>query len=165
MRRLGGLLLAAAIAINVQSAGAAEPADLLREFGRTQIVISTAGQRCILFDIYVANTAQLRRNGLMFVESMDIHEGMLFIYEGTSEITMWMKNTLLPLDMLFFDTSLTIRHIHRNAVPLSEAVISSQGSVAGVIELNGGAADQLGIAVGDRILLQESGGSGSAIAP
>ena len=148
-------LLAAAILLIIMPAisQAAEPAHLLRDFGRDQIIIDASSLRCIVLDVYIADTSEQRRNGLMHVESMDINEGMVFIYSQPAEISMWMKNTLIPLDMLFFDTSLRIKHIHRNAVPHSEAIISSNGPVIGVIELNGGAAELFGILPGDRIIL------------
>jgi len=147
------LLAAATLLFLMPASQAAEPADLLRDFNRGQIIIVASSQRCIMFDIYIADTAQRRRNGLMYVESMDPNEGMLFIYTQPAEISMWMKNTLIPLDMLFFDAKLRIHHIHRDATPYSEAIISSNGPVIGVIELNGGAAQQFGILPGDNIIL------------
>jgi hypothetical protein len=152
-KRLALTLAAASIALSAQTIHAAEPAHLLREFGRAQIIIEASSQRCIAVDVYIADTPQRRSNGLMFVESMGLYEGMLFIYPQPANISMWMKNTLIPLDMLFFDTELRIQHIHRNAVPLSEDIISSNGLVLGVIELNGGAAEHFGILPGDRIIV------------
>jgi uncharacterized membrane protein (UPF0127 family) len=150
-KRLALTLAAILIALSAQTIHAAEPAHLLGDFGRAQIIIEASSQRCIVVDVYIADTPQRRGNGLMFVESMDLYEGMLFIYPQPADISMWMKNTLIPLDMLFFDTELRIQHIHRNAVPLSEDIISSNGTVLGVIELNGGAAEHFGILPGDRI--------------
>jgi uncharacterized protein len=153
-RRLSRLLAAAIVLVNMPAISqAAEPAHLLRDFGRDQIIIAASSQRCIVLDVYVAATPEQRRNGLMYVESMDTNEGMVFIYSRPAEISMWMKNTLIPLDMLFFDTSLRIQHIHQNGIPLSEAIISSNGPVIGVIELNGGTAELFGILPGDRIIL------------
>lgn len=152
--RLRPLLAAAILLLSMPAISqAAEPAHLLRDFGRDQIIIATSSQRCIVLDVYIADTSEQRRNGLMHVESMDINEGMVFIYSQPAELSMWMKNTLIPLDMLFFDRSLRIQHIHRNAVPHSEAIISSNGPAMGVIELNGGAAELFGILPGDRIIL------------
>ena len=141
------------MALGFQAMQAAEPAQLLGDFGRGQIIIETSQQRCIVSDVYVVDTPLRRRNGLMFVESMEPYEGMLFIYPQAADISMWMKNTLIPLDMLFFNTDLRIHHVHRNAVPLSEAIISSNGQALGVIELNGGAAEHFGILPGDRIIV------------
>lgn len=153
IRKPGRLLYAAFMLLAMQAVNAAEPADLLENFGRAQIIIAASNQRCVVLDMYIADTPARRQNGLMFIESMNLYEGMLFIYAQPAEISMWMKNTLIPLDMLFFDQELRIRHIRRNTIPLSEEIISSNGTVTGVIELNGGAAETLGILPGDRIIV------------
>lgn len=153
IKKLALTLAAALLVFSAQPVHSAEPAHLLSDFSRAQIIIDASSQRCIVLDVYIADTPQQRSNGLMFVESMDLYEGMLFIYPQPADISMWMKNTLIPLDMLFFDTELRIHHIHSNAVPLSEEIISSNGAVMGVIELNGGAAEQFGILPGDRIIV------------
>jgi uncharacterized membrane protein (UPF0127 family) len=150
---LAGLLLSAALAtMSASIARGAEPADLLREFNRAQLIIDSSSRGCILFDIYIANSSELRSQGLMFIRSMDEYEGMLFIFAAPAEISMWMKNTLIPLDMLFIDGQLTIASIHKNATPLSTDIISSGSIVEGVIELNGGSAERFGIVPGDRII-------------
>ncbi len=131
---------------------AAAPKELLREFPRAQLII-VGDSRCIEFDIYIAQTGPQRSQGLMHIRSMDPHEGMLFAYRQTSRISMWMKNTLIPLDMLFFDETGQVVSIHENATPLSTDIIDSGALVAGVIELNGGAAGKLGISPGSRLLL------------
>jgi uncharacterized membrane protein (UPF0127 family) len=131
-------------------ASSAEPAHLLRGFERARVII-TAKTSCILFDLYVAGTPEQRSQGLMYIHSMGQYEGMLFMYARQAEISMWMKNTLIPLDMLFLDQQQSISSVHANAVPLSEDIISSGAVVSGVIELNGGAAGQFGIRSGDRI--------------
>ena len=159
-RRFSPLLAIGILLFNIPATSqGAEPADLLRGFGRDQIIIAASSQRCIVLDVYIASTAEQRRNGLMHIESMDTNEGMIFIYSQPAEISMWMKNTLIPLDMLFFDTSLRIQHIHRNAVPHSETTISSNGTVMGVIEINGGAAELFGILPGDSIILPSAAGA------
>jgi hypothetical protein len=98
--RLRPLLAAAILLFNLPASHAAGQAHLLRDFGRDQIIIAASSQRCIVLDVYIAATPEQRRNGLMYVESMGTNEGMLFIYPQPAEISMWMKNTLLPLDML-----------------------------------------------------------------
>ena len=132
---------------------AAKPAHLLKDLARTQLIVDTSSIHCVLFDIYIAEDGKQRSQGLMYVESMNIYEGMLFVYPQTTRIRMWMKNTLIPLDMLFIDADMTVAHIHREAVPLSEDIIEPPGPVAGVIELNGGASDRFGIRKGDRVIL------------
>ncbi len=85
----------------------------------------------------------------MFVESMPTMTGMLFIYESPQIASFWMRNTLIPLDMLFADPSGRITHIHENAVPLDETSILGGDNVLYVLEINGGIARRLGIDVGD----------------
>jgi len=143
-------------AMLMAGANSAEPADLLRGFNRTQLIIDSSSRGCILFDIYIANSREQRSQGLMFIRSMDEYEGMLFIYPEPAEISMWMKNTLIPLDMLFIDHKLTITAIHKNATPLATDIISSGGVINGVIELNGGSADKFGIRQGDRVIFPVS---------
>lgn len=90
--------------------------------------------------------------GLMYREHMEPDQGMIFLMGRTPGITsFWMKNTLIPLDMIFIAQDGRIAHIHRNATPRSETPVSSREPVTGVLELNGGRADELGIAIGDRV--------------
>jgi uncharacterized membrane protein (UPF0127 family) len=89
--------------------------------------------------------------GLMFRRAMAPDSGMLFEYPAPTVATMWMRNTLIPLDMLFVDEQGRIINIHERAVPLSLDVISAAAPVRAVIELNGGTASRLGIAPGDLV--------------
>ena len=84
--------------------------------------------------------------------SMPDDAGILFDFKQTREVTMWMKNTYLSLDMLFLDEAGSVRHIASHAQPLSLSLISSQGPVRYVVELNGGAAARYGVKIGDRLL-------------
>ena len=86
--------------------------------------------------------AALRRYGVRLLKL-----GMLFPMEPPRTASFWMKNTLIPLDMIFIAADGTIRHIHSNAVPLSTDTIPSQFPVRGVLEINGGSAKLLGILV------------------
>lgn len=120
-------------------------------FDRGELVIETeAGQRHH-FDVEIAATPVQRGRGLMFRESMPADAGMLFIYSAEQPIRMWMKNTLLPLDMLFVAGDGQIVNIAENTTPLSEEVVGSSAPALGVVELNGGTARRLGIAPGDRV--------------
>ncbi|MEZ5562801.1 MAG: DUF192 domain-containing protein [Gammaproteobacteria bacterium] len=130
---------------------AAEPAALLRDFPRGQIVLETRGPRCLLIDIYVASSPEQRAQGLMFIESMAEFEGMYFGYDEPVGIAMWMKNTPLSLDMLFIREDLTIASIARNTTPLSTERIESQEAVIGVLELNAGFASRWGAETGTRV--------------
>ena len=146
------LILLGMLLSTTQHTPAAQPADLLKEFERAQLLIETTNSGCVLFNVYIATNSRQRSQGLMYIRSMAADEGMLFIYSQPTQISMWMKNTLIPLDMLFIGTTSRISSIHENAVPLSEAIIQSKGVVAGVLELNGGAARRYGITPGNRLI-------------
>ncbi len=87
----------------------------------------------------------------MFRPKMAEDAGMLFDYKQPTMATMWMRNTLIPLDMLFVDAQGRIVNIHQRAVPQSDDVIAAAAPVRAVIELNGGTAARLGIAPGDKV--------------
>ena len=89
--------------------------------------------------------------GLIFVEHMADDAGMLFIYPGEQPVSFWMKNTLIPLDMLFLKADGSIAHIAHNAVPHDETPIDSGAAVKAVLEVKGGTAQALGIREGDRV--------------
>ncbi len=100
------------------------------------------------FAVEVADTDGERAQGLMNRESLPRFGGMLFVYDQPQPVAFWMKNTLIPLDMLFFDQAGVLTHVHENAVPGDLAPIPSKGDVLFVLEINGGAARQLGIEPG-----------------
>src|SRR3546814_14529348 len=81
-----------------------------------------------------------------------LFRSMLFVYSQPRRVSMWMKNTLIPLDMLFIAPDGRIESIVKRAVPHSLATISSRGKVRAVLELNGGTVDRLGIRPGDRVV-------------
>ena len=130
----------------------AEPAHLLRNFGRMGVLIETSNGPCVFIDAYVANNRAAKAQGLMYIESLGEFEGMLFIHRRPAEISMWMKNTLIPLDMLFIRDDQTIATIVTDTVPLSTDTIVSREPVTTVLELNAGSAERWGIQVGDRVL-------------
>ena len=103
------------------------------------------------FTVEIADEPEEITTGLMNRESMDPDAGMLFDFGQPREAAMWMKNTLIPLDMLFMDTDGTILAIARNAVPGSLRRINPGVPVKGVLELNGGRAEELGIVPGDTV--------------
>jgi uncharacterized membrane protein (UPF0127 family) len=120
------------------------------KFGRSSLVIDTGGRQ-LKFEIDLATNDAERSYGLMFREKLGPYEGMLFDFHQEQPVSFWMKNTLIPLDMIFIAADGTIRHIHSNAVPLSTDTIPSQFPVRGVLEINGGSAKLLGIKVGDKV--------------
>lgn len=91
-----------------------------------------------------------RARGLMFRRALPPDRGMLFDFERVEPVTMWMKNTYLPLDMLFIRRDGTIARIASDTEPLSTKVIASGEPVLAVLELNAGTAERLGIRAGDR---------------
>ncbi|MDK1492292.1 DUF192 domain-containing protein [Sinorhizobium sp. 7-81] len=119
-------------------------------FARDKLRLLTgAGPRDLTVELAV-DPAQ-REQGMMYRRQMAPDHGMLFDFGETRRVMMWMKNTYLPLDMLFVARDGTVRTIHENAVPLSEAIIDSGEPVAFVLELNAGTVRRLGIKPGDRL--------------
>ncbi len=119
-------------------------------FGRGEVVIETRdGAR--RFTVEVARTVDQRQRGLMYRTELARDGGMLFVFDQPGEVRMWMKNTLIPLDMLFIEEDGRILSIARRTTPLSEKTIASGGPVSAVLELAAGTAERLGIAPGDRV--------------
>lgn len=101
------------------------------------------------FEVEVARTPKEQSQGLMYRENMADHQGMLFHYRFPQSVGFWMKNTYIPLDLIFIQPDGTIVNIARDTEPHSLAIINSVGWVTGVLELNGGLTEELGIAPGD----------------
>ncbi|MEK9679261.1 MAG: DUF192 domain-containing protein [Rhodospirillaceae bacterium] len=104
------------------------------------------------FTVEMAVSDRQQAQGLMFRRSMAPNAGMLFDYKRPTRITMWMKNTYIPLDMIFIGADGRIINIAQRTVPLSEATIPSRGRALAVLEVNGGTASRLGIKPGDRVI-------------
>jgi uncharacterized membrane protein (UPF0127 family) len=103
------------------------------------------------FTVELADDPAERAQGLMNRPSMPRSAGMLFLYEAPQRATFWMKNTLIPLDMIFLDETGTVTRIHENAVPLDETMIDGGEGVLAVLEINGGLASAIGIAEGSQL--------------
>ncbi|MFD2262529.1 DUF192 domain-containing protein [Lacibacterium aquatile] len=125
-------------------------------FPRDSLAIESGGKR-VTFQVELAESPEQRAQGLMYRKSMAPDAGMLFVEPGEREQLMWMKNTLIPLDMLFIRADGTIHSIHERAVPRSEATIASRGAVKSVLELNGGTVSRLGIKPGDKVIYKAFG--------
>lgn len=121
-------------------------------FEKGQVQVRSGGGRAFSFDIEVAVTPEQQRLGLMHRAELPAGTGMLFIYKPPRRIAMWMKNTLVPLDMLFASRTGVIFYIKQNAEPLSEDLISAPGQVGYVLELPAGTVKKLGIQAGDHLL-------------
>jgi uncharacterized protein len=100
------------------------------------------------FVVEVADDAAERARGLMFRQDMPLSEGMLFVYDAPRRPSFWMKNTLIPLDMVFADASGTVTRVHANAVPGDLSPVDGGEGVQFVLEINGGLAEKLGISPG-----------------
>jgi hypothetical protein len=134
----------------VALAGAPAAAQLARFPAAPLTIVTASGPQ--RFTVEVATTPAQMEQGLMFRQSLAPDAGMIFDYGAVSMASMWMKNTLIPLDMLFVDQQGRIIGIHERAVPQSLDTISSPGPSRAVIELNGGTAARLGIRPGDKVV-------------
>lgn len=103
------------------------------------------------FSVEIADDPQEHGVGLMNRESMPQFSGMLFVYSAPSTVSFWMKNTLIPLDMLFLDASGVVQRIHENAVPLDLTSIPGGDDILAVLEINGGLSAKLGISEGSEL--------------
>lgn len=120
-----------------------------RDLRQPLTIVTAAGEH--RFEVEVAETAQQKSYGLMFRTELGERAGMLFPYGSPQEITMWMRNTYIPLDMIFIRGNGIVHRIERRTEPLSERVIASEGPVTAVLEVAGGVADKLGLKPGDLI--------------
>lgn len=133
------------IAVLAQSAG--EPQPKLP----TEPLTIEAAQGPVTFEVEIAATPMQQSRGLMFRDEVPPFTGMLFVHEPPRPISMWMRNTPTSLDMLFINEDGVIAGIAERTTPFSEAVISSPGPMAGVLEILGGEAERLGISAGARV--------------
>jgi len=121
-------------------------------FDKEPLIIQTATGKKLNFTVEIADTIEQRQRGLMYRKEMAEDAGMIFDFGVSRRVQMWMENTILPLDMLFVDSTGTIRNIKQNAVPYSQDIIDSMTDVKYVIELNAGITAKLGIKPGDRVI-------------
>ncbi len=156
--RAGGIgtLAAAGFALFALTASSLEnkASGAADDFPRGELVIET-GSGPLRLDVEIARTREQRSRGLMFRTALDADSGMIFLYERPREISMWMKNTILSLDMLFIAEDGRITRIVANTIPMSEATIPSRGPVRAVLELLAGAAKRLAIKPGDHVRLDD----------
>jgi len=151
--RLGGARdVLFALVLGWLAIGPAEAQQTLATFERDSLVLHTAEGAELAFDIELAVSSQQQAQGLMYRQSLAADAGMLFLYRPAREVSMWMRNTLIPLDMLFIAEDGTVVRVAERAVPLSLATISSGERVRAVLEINGGMASRLGIRPGDRVV-------------
>lgn len=136
------LLLALCMIFTVRAAYAEAPVE------RLQIVTASGAHD---FKVEVARSSADRQRGLMFRRSMPQDHGMLFTFPTETLISMWMKNTYIPLDMIFVSRNGVVTSVSTDAEPFSEQIISSGGLAYAVIELNAGVARQINVQPGDKV--------------
>lgn len=127
------------------------PAEAL-SFETGQVQVRSRDGRAYSINVEIATTPDQQHLGLMFRKHLAEGDGMLFVYHPPRAIAMWMKNTLIPLDMLFASRNGTIFYIKENAQPLSEDLIKAPGETVYVLELPAGSVKRLGLRKGDRLV-------------
>lgn len=137
--------------------GVTEPTGPQPDLPKQSLAIVGAGGVRHVFHVEVARTPQQQTTGLMFRKSVAADGGMLFVWGQPIESRMWMKNTLVPLDMVFIKADGTVGRIAEMTVPESLAIISSHGQVVATLELQGGITRKLDILVGDHVLCRALG--------
>jgi uncharacterized protein len=135
------------------------PQQPLSRLPMADVVIETrkASHR---FHAWIATSEAAHEQGLMYVKALAPDRGMLFLFERPQLQSFWMKNTLIPLDLLFIAQDGRIIRIAENAKPLSLDTIESMGAALGVLEVAGGTSARLGLKPGDRVLHAAFGGHG-----
>ena len=131
---------------------AAENDDLDAAFASDVLIIEASAHACYRFDIYLAVEHEQTRRGLMFVRELPLTTGMLFVYDSDSHYSMWMKNTLISLDMVFVLSDGRVSSVIRNTEPQS---LTSRGAIEPVryvLELNAGVTERLSIDAGSRLI-------------
>jgi uncharacterized membrane protein (UPF0127 family) len=144
VRRAGRALAVLAVALTAAAASFARAAEL-----QTLEIASKSGVHA--FQVEMAITPEEKERGLMFRRELPEGQGMLFDFQADQPVAFWMKNTYIPLDMLFIRGDGRIARIAENTEPLSERNIPSGAPVRAVLEVIGGTAKKLGIAPGDRV--------------
>jgi hypothetical protein len=138
-----------AVLLGLSLIGAAPPGA---QHLRTEPLVIVTHHGRVHFVVEVADNDDTRERGLMFRRHLAGDHGMLFDFKTPQEVAFWMKNTLIPLDMLFVDADGRVVRIARNAVPHDETPIPSGAPVLGVIEIAGSRAAQADIEPGDRVI-------------
>ena len=123
----------------------------LIEIEKTLPLTQSMSER-IFINAYIADTAAKRIQGLMHVQDLPKNAGMLFVFRPPRYVSMWMKNTVISLDILFIKADGTIAHVHQEAKPLSLQSIPSIYKVKWVLELNAGVAEKLSLKTGDKLV-------------
>jgi uncharacterized membrane protein (UPF0127 family) len=132
-----------------------EDDDLDAAFDKDILVIEASEYACYVFDVYLARSSQQTSRGLMFVRYLPQFTGMLFVYPQTRVLSMWMKNTYIPLDILFIRADGTIANIETHTVPLTLDSVSAIEPLNYALELNAGVTERLRIDTNSRVYLPD----------
>ena len=126
-----------------------------KNYNQKILIVNNYNQTVAEFMVAIADNDEKRSYGLMNLDFMPENLGMLFLKESPQEIFMWMKDTKIPLDMIFISPDLKINHIEKNAKPFSLDTLTSKENSIGILEINGGIADKLKIKDGYKILISQ----------
>jgi uncharacterized protein len=152
---VSGLLLALALAAPTAGVAQSGPLQDLATFPRTTLDIMHGKKKSDPakhhFDVWIADTPARQEQGLMFVRDLPASQGMLFPQAPPRNMSMWMKNTYVELDMVFVGVKGTIVRIIEHAKPLSLETLESGQPIAAVLEIRGGEAAKLGLHAGDLV--------------
>lgn len=122
--------------------------------GTLSFINGVSGEVIRTIDIEKADNDMERRLGLMYRKSMPDSQGMLFLFDKAEQQSFWMRNTFIPLDIIFVDADHRILNIHKNARTLSDNPLPSAGDAQFVVEVPGGFSDKYGVKPGDKIQWQ-----------
>jgi uncharacterized protein len=148
---LGSVLIATVMLLALAGGLRASP-EAQETLPVEQITIETKAGEKYVFNAEMATTGSQHSKGLMNRESLAEDSGMLFVFGSVDKRSFWMKDTLIPLDMLFIDEDGTINHIHPMAKPLDRSHITSDKPSKAVLELNGGLTGKYNIMAGDKVI-------------
>ena len=137
-------LLYCIITLNIPILSAYETKKALVEFQKNNLYLN----------VKVADTKESRIKGLMHIKKLDAYSGMLFVFPENKHASIWMKNTLLSLDIIFISKKGVIVDFVKNALPMTEKIHSSKKKVKYVLEINSGMIERYNINVGDKIKIE-----------
>ncbi len=144
-------IAAVAAALLLASTAAAQNSDLDEAFEKDVLIIHASKHACYRLDVYLAMNGPQRTRGLMFVRDLPQMTGMLFVYESDGYMSIWMKNTYIPLDIVFARVDGSVSSIEYGAEPLSLRTMVATEPVRYVLELNAGVAKALSIDENSRL--------------
>ncbi len=150
LRKIFGL----ALLLGLSEGVLAQDLPPLEEAFDQDVLLVEGTRECHRFDVFLARNLRQQRRGLMFVREMAVTTGMFFIYPRAGDVSIWMRNTFIPLDIVFARDDGVISFIEISAEPLSDRSIYPGEKSRFVLELNGGLTEALGIEPGSRLLLE-----------